>query len=409
MTAPKAPLIASVSLGRNREDVRQHNLSILLQMIHLHGTTSRSQLTAATGLNRSTISDLVSELEQLGLAHESETPSPSGVGRPSLMVSASENVVSFAVHPEVDATTVGVVSLSGRVLMKERVAMPKRPTASESVQTAATAIEALRTKLKPEQRIAGIGVAIPGQVRVSDNVVRLAPQLEWIEEPFGSMLSQATGLPVFVDNDASIGCMAERNFGAARGLSEVVYLYAGSGGIGGGAIVDGHQLKGAAGYGGELGHVRIGGSNIKDYSGLSGTLESVVRRDDLLELFKMFAATDEELEVEILSNKSAKAKKTLDAQIDALGSGLSSFVNIFNPEVIVLAGFLTSLFKLDPERLIRAMREGSLNASQERVVIRAGELGPNLLMVGAAELPFKDVLNAPAEANLVSARRKTRH
>lgn len=375
-------------------------------MIHLHGTVSRSSLTSATGLNRSTISDLVSELQELGFVTETESASPTGVGRPSLMVTASNKVVAFSVHPEVDATTVGAVTLSGKVLFSERVLMSKHPSATDSVQAAAKVIESMRTRLDKDQLIAGIGVAIPGQVRVEDNVVRLAPQLGWVEQPYGSMLSQVTGLPVFVDNDASIGCMAERNFGAARGFSEVVFLFAGSGGIGGGAIVNGMQLRGASGYGGELGHVRIGESNDKDYSGLSGTLESLVRRDDLLQAFKMFAATDEELDQDIRGNKSPKIQKIIENQIDALGNGIASYVNIFNPEVIVLAGFLTSLLAYDEQRLLKRIKEGALNASSEIVVVRSAELGSDLLMIGAAELPFHRVLKNPAETKLVAARKR---
>jgi predicted NBD/HSP70 family sugar kinase len=405
--SPIVPQNITGVLGSNRDVVRQHNLSILLQMIHFYGTVTRSQLAASTGLNRSTISDLVAELEQLGFATETVAASASGVGRPSYVVTASTKVVAFAVHPEVDATTVGVVTLSGKVLKTLRVPMSESPTSAVSVQTAAAAIAELKKGLDADQKIAGVGVAIPGQVRVSDNVVRLAPQLGWVEQPFGSMLSQISGLPVFVDNDASIGCMAERNFGAARGYLDVVYLYAGSGGIGGGAIVNGSQLRGASGYGGELGHVRIGGSNDKDYSGLAGTLESMVRRDDLLHVFKMFSATDEELDVEIQSTKSGEAKKILGAQIDALGAGISSYVNIFNPEVIVLAGFLTSLFSYDPDRLLAAVKQGSLNASSERVIIRTGELGADLLMIGSAELAFKPLLENPSAVAL-SAGKKSR-
>lgn len=403
---PITPLQTTGARGSNRDLVRQHNLSVLLQMIHLHGTVSRSSLTSASGLNRSTISDLVSELQELGFVTETESASPTGVGRPSLMVTASNKVVAFSVHPEVDATTVGAVTLSGKVLFSERVLMSKHPSANDSVQAAAKVIESMRTRLDKDQLIAGIGVAIPGQVRVEDNVVRLAPQLGWVEQPYGSMLSQATGLPVFVDNDASIGCMAERNFGAARGFSEVVFLFAGSGGIGGGAIVNGMQLRGASGYGGELGHVRIGESNDKDYSGLSGTLESLVRRDDLLQAFKMFAATDDELDQDIRGNKSAKIQKIIENQIDALGNGIASYVNIFNPEVVVLAGFLTSLLAYDEERLLKRIKEGALNASSEIVVVRPAELGSDLLMIGAAELPFHRVLENPAETKLVPARKR---
>ena len=399
----RAPMLVQ---GQNREDVRQHNLSIVLRMLHLRGSVSRSELTAVTGLNRSTISDLVSELAELKLAHETDGAVASGVGRPSHMVSAVENVVAISVHTEFDATTVGVVSLSGKVLSKKRLLSSGKPTPENSVKLAAKEIARLRSEMKSDVRIAGVGIAVPGQVRVSDGVVRLAPHLGWVEVPLGPMMSQATGLPVFLDNDASLGCMAERNFGSARELSDVVFLYAGSGGIGGGAIVDGHQLRGAAGYAGELGHVRISAGNAKDYSGLSGTLESLVRRDDLLDIFKFDSAADEELDAEIGSTKSAKAIKLLNEQIDALGLGLSNFVNIFNPQVVVLAGFLTSLFRFDEERLINRMREGALGAAHERVVIRSAELGSDLLMFGAAELPFGDLISRPSNAKLTTPKGK---
>jgi predicted NBD/HSP70 family sugar kinase len=382
--------------GQNREDVRQHNLSTVLRLVRLDETISRSQLTAATGLNRSTISDLVAELEERGLATETEALVSSGVGRPSLMVSPSENVVAFAVHPEVDATTVGAVTLSGKVIAKERVLMSKSPTSADSEQTAAKLISKITAELGKEKRIAGIGVAVPGQVRVSDGVIRYAPQLGWVEAAFGPELSQLTRLPVYLDNDASIGCMAERNFGSAKGFTDVVFLFAGAGGIGGGAIVDGKQLRGASGYGGELGHVRISSSTQRDYSGFQGTLEALVRRDDLLELLKLYAATDEELDREIQTAKQPAIREKIYEQIDCLADGLSNFVTIFNPQAIVLGGFLTSLFNFDSGRLIERMKSNSVGASAERVVVRPARLGSNLLMVGAAELPFEMLMRNPA-------------
>lgn len=382
--------------GQNREDVRQHNLSTVLRLVRLDETISRSQLTAATGLNRSTISDLVAELEERGLATETEALVSSGVGRPSLMVSPSENVVAFAVHPEVDATTVGAVTLSGKVIAKERILMSKSPTSADSEQTAAKLISKITAELGKEKRIAGIGVAVPGQVRVSDGVIRYAPQLGWVEAAFGPELSQLTRLPVYLDNDASIGCMAERNFGSAKGFTDVVFLFAGAGGIGGGAIVDGKQLRGASGYGGELGHVRISSSTQRDYSGFQGTLEALVRRDDLLELLKLYAATDEELDREIQTAKQPAIREKIYEQIDCLADGLSNFVTIFNPQAIVLGGFLTSLFNFDSGRLIERMKSNSVGASAERVVVRPARLGSNLLMVGAAELPFEMLMRNPA-------------
>jgi len=393
------------TLGQNRDDVRQHNLSALLRMIHQAGTVSRSQLATSSGLNRSTISDLVAELGDLGLVYETEA-SATGVGRPSLQVSASDHVVAFAVNTDVDAVTVGVVTLSGDVIGKKRYPTANQPTAEKAAAIAAKLISELRAELKTGTRIVGVGVAVPGQVRVVDGVIRLAPHLDWIEIPFGPMLSQLTGLPVYVDNDASLGCVAERVYGNAKGFTDVVFLFAGSGGIGGGVVVDGVQLRGAAGYAGELGHVRISGTAVKDYSGLEGTLESLVRRDDLLDVFKLYAATDDELLVEISRTQSAKAVKLIETQIDNLAAALGNFVNIFNPQVIILGGFIAGLFARDSERLLAGLRTNSLAAANERVIIREGGLGSNLLMNGAALLPFNELTANPSTTQLYPAKEK---
>lgn len=390
--------------GRNRDDVRQHNLSLILKLVHTNGAVSRSQLTSATGLNRSTILNLVGDLAERGLVISSESASPSGVGRPSHVVSPATDVVAFAVHPEVDSTTVGVVTLGGHVLARKRELLHTSPTPSKSIDEAARMISELRAELPRATRIAGIGVTVPGQVRATDGVVRYAPHLGWVETPLATMLTQATGLPVLIDNDASIGCTAEFTFGSARGFDNIVYLYAGSGGIGGGVIVNGVQLRGVAGYAGELGHVRISSSTRPDYSGLAGTIESLVQRDALLESLKLFGATDEELEVEILSTKSDSVRALINEQIDALAVGIGNFVNIFNPNAVVLDGFLASLFSFDKQRMLDGIRSSSLAASSERLIIRPGQLGSNLLMIGGAELAFRELLNFPSETALVPVR-----
>lgn len=400
-------------VGRTREDVRQFNLSIVLRMLHFSGSVSRSQLTSVSGLNRSTISDLVSELAELGLVTESEGSTKSS-GRPSLVVSASDNVVAFSVNPDIDATTIGVVTLGGRVLQKKRIFTRLQPSADQAIEIAAQAIGEMRKGFGPEIMIAGVGVAIPGQVRLADGVVRHAPHLNWVEVPFGARLAQLTGLPVFLDNDASLGCRAEYNFGAARGFNDVVYVFAGSGGIGGGAIVNGRQLRGAAGYAGELGHVRIADVKRSDYSGLPGTIESLVKRDDLLEVFMLDIATDDELAADIYATKmnpnhrAKQAAKLIEKQSEAMALGIASFVNIFNPQMVVLAGFLSALFDYDKERVLRIVKENSLDAASESVVIRAGELGSDLLMVGAAELPFAKLLERPSEFDFDKNRKPSR-
>jgi predicted NBD/HSP70 family sugar kinase len=395
--------------GRNREDLREHNLSTIVGLLHKFGTLSRAQLTSSTGLNRTTISNLVSELNDLGLVYESQSTGPVGVGRPSVMVSLSADVVAFAVNTALDATTVGVVNLLGQVLVKSRRPNPANLTPTMAVQIANDLIIHLRAKLPPGTRIIGIGVAIPGQVRVAEGLVRFAPAFKWINAPFGPMLHKLSNLPVFIDNDASLGCLAERTLGSARKYSNIVYLFGGTNGVGGGVVIDGLQLRGASGYASELGHIRISDSNIEDYSGLVGTLESAVRRDRLLNVLGLKTANEDELETAILATDSPEAIAEFHSQIDALGIGVANLVNIFNPQVVILSGFLASLFKFDHDRLLEVFRRHTLVASQEEVVVTPGKLNANLLMIGAAELPIHQLMESPSsvsEMPLIKGRKK---
>jgi len=394
------------TLGQNRENLRQHNLSTVLHLLHEAGSVPRSHLTSITGLNRSTISDLVGELVSLGLAVESEAVTGGGVGRPSLVVAPSQNVVAFSVNPDIDATTVGLVGFDGKVLQRMRYPTKIQPTAAESLQVAAKLIANLRSKLAPGTLIAGIGIAVPGQIRVSEGVVRYAPHLNWVEEPVAAMLAQQTGLPTWVDNDATAACTAERMFGAGVGTDNLVYIHAGSGGIGGGVVVNGRQMRGATGYAGEVGHIQISSSKIKDYSGLEGTLEALVKRDDLLELFKIDNATDEELEIEIIKNKDPKAHKVLMQQIADTGRAIGVLATIFNPQSVVLGGFLGTLFRFDGEHMIQSTRQSSLKSAQDGLLIKASQLGTTAVIVGAAELPFSAVLANPAQAKLTKVTAK---
>jgi predicted NBD/HSP70 family sugar kinase len=152
--------------------------------------------------------------------------------------------------------------------------------------------------------------------------------------------------------------------------------------------------------------VRIATNAAKDFSGLEGTLEGMVRRDDMLDVFKLYAATDDELLLEISRAKTAKSVKLIEAQIDNLAAALGNFVNIFNPQVIILGGYLSGLFEFNSERLINGLRANSLAAANERVIVREGGLGSNLLMIGAAELPFSQLVANPSATQLYPAKAK---
>ncbi|MGC3994150.1 MAG: ROK family transcriptional regulator [Propionicimonas sp.] len=332
------------------EDVRRQNLSALLGLLYRGGPASRSALGRHTGRNRSTIASLVADLVDLGLASERD-PDPAGqVGRPSPVVSLRPTVTAIAVNPEIDALTIGLVGLDGVVRRTIRHEYDRIPTAAEVLSITSAVIAGMKVELDGLV-VTGIGVAVPGQVRTDDGVVRNAPHLDWHDEPFGEPLAALTGQRVSVANDAALGALAEHDFGAGREHAHLIYLNGGASGIGGGMIIDGRPLGGMSGYAGELGHVRVSSSPVIDSAGIAGTLEAEVTRAELMDALQLDRADPAEFEAALLADRSEQVARIVDRQLGHLGTALAAAINLFNPEVIALGGFLAALQAYDSSGL----------------------------------------------------------
>lgn len=387
---PSAP--GGGARGTSSEHLRRHNLSVILGIIHRNSGMSRSQLTQRLGLNRSTVGALVSELVDSDLAVEDRAPGTNRVGRPSPVIRPSTTPVAVALNPEIDALTLGIVGLGGRVVKMIRRPFATVPSAEEGVRTARQMLDELRIELAAH-RIVGIAVAVPGLVRESDGLVRLAPHLRWIDEPFAALLQEATGLPVAAANDARLGARAEGAFGAGRGVKDVVYVNGGASGIGSGIIAGGVPVGGDGGYAGELGHTMVNPRGVVCHCGAVGCLETEVRRDRLLEVTGLTADTVDQLAVALATDLDPAVRAEVRRQLDFLAIALRNAVNVLNPRLVLLGGFLAALHGADPSRLGSF---GALAASAENVSIRPAELGPHLLLIGAAELAFEAILADPA-------------
>lgn len=367
------------------EGVRRSNLGEVLRLVHHAGPRSRAVITAETGLNRSTVSDLVATLASAGLVEERDPDPTRRVGRPSPIVVPSESVAVISVNPEVDALEVGAVTLGGRVRERVREAVAGELRVDDVAAAVARILGEWRAGPLRGVRVVGGAAAVPGLVRASDGVVRLAPHLGWREEDVGARLEEATDLPFAVGNDASLGARAEHLFGAARGHDDVIYLNGGASGIGGGLIVHGLAVGGADGYAGEWGQNRADG----------GLLEDEVNRSRLLEVVGLPQADDDGLAAALAASTDPRVGAEIERQRAVLAASLANAVNVLNPSVIVLGGFLAMLRDHDPDGLLAAVRAQALAAPGEHLDIRAAALGADRLLIGAAEAAFAPLLADP--------------
>ena len=378
------------------EGVRQRNLARVLRLVHLEGPLPRATLTETTGLNRSTIADLVGELSSQGLVQE-RAPDPSRrVGRPSPLVSAAAEVVAIAVNPEVDAVTIAAVGLDRSISLRARVEVDRLITPADATAIVAAQLAAWKNGGLAAARIVGVGLAVPGLVRAADGLVRNAPHLRWIDEPLRDMVADVTATPTVVGNDAMLGAIAEHLFGAARGVDDVVYLNGGASGIGGGLIIGGVPVPGAGGYAGEFGQNRPGIATASDRRAGDGVLEDEVSRARLLAAVELMTADEPTLAEALRSSRSVTVTEEIARQRRILATALANAVNVLNPSVVVLGGFLAILAEQDLDGLVEAVAVQAMPASMEGLSIRTAVLAEDRLLIGAAELAVADLLRDPA-------------
>ncbi|MCK8468666.1 ROK family protein [Microbacterium sp. KSW4-16] len=362
--------------------VRAGNLARVLRLVHLGGEQSRAQLTAATGLNRSTIADLVAELAGDGWVVERE-PGPVGrVGRPSPVVAAAPTTVVIAVNPEVDAVEIAAIDLARTIAVRERIESTSLLGADEVAPLVAGVIDRWTRGALAGMRVIAVGVAVPGLVRAADGLVRNAPHLGWTDLPLRASIAAATGLPVAVGNDASLGALAEHLFGAAQGVDDLVYLNGGPSGIGGGIIVHGAPVGGVGGFAGEFGQNRVDVSS-------DAVLEDVVSRARLLAALGLAVADEATLASALAAAADEDAVRAeCSRQRAFLAQAIADAVNILNPSVVVLGGFLALLESVDVEGFAADVAARAMTENAEGLRILPASLAADRLLLGAAELAW---------------------
>lgn len=381
--------------GTNQEAVRRHNLATLLGHVHHSDGLSRAALTTRMGLNRSTIADLVHELEDLDAVREELPGATGGAGRPSFDVRPSaQSVFVIAAELGVDTIEVARVGLGGELLERRTAMAPDDPSPEAVVTRAVEMVQALMAGCEPQARLVGVGVAVPGVVSDRDGLVRFGPNLGWSDVPLADLLRERLGrrVPLHLGNDAELGALAEHTRGVGRRLGHLIYL-SGDVGVGGGVIVAGAPMIGASGYAGEVGHQPFNPVGETCRCGNTGCWETEIGSHAIAAA--VGCPVDEIDRLEGYLAPGTEPTDELRAVGRALGLGLGGLVNIFNPEMIILGGALRWVLPLVGEEVLAAMRDRALMAPADQTQIVVPMLGGDSVVLGAAELAFSDLLADP--------------
>jgi glucokinase len=293
---------------------------------------------------------------------------------------------------------VALVDPDGTVVDERRVDTPN--TLDEIVDRITGAVRAF-APLRAEARALGVGAA--GMVD-HEGTIHYSPNVPaFLHAPVQARLEDAVGLPTVVDNDANVAVVAELVHGAARGCTEVLLITLGTG-VGGGVVTRGEVLRGAHGFGTEVGHFQVDPNGPLCACGQRGHWEALASGTALGALGREWAAAGAAPSVlsevggaidditgvlvgDVAQAGAEDAVAIVDEYARQVAIGLVGLVNIFDPERVVVSGGLVELgdVLLGP---IRAAFDGRIEGAAHRpaVPIVAAELGGQAGVVGAAVL-----------------------
>jgi glucokinase len=273
----------------------------------------------------------------------------------------------------------GVVDEAGSVL--HRNVHPWPPGASRE-----DVLRLFRDALDEAGSADAIGVGLPATMDIANGIAVGCRHLPIEGFGFRDWLATETGLPVWVDNDATLALLAEAQRGAARHATDAVLLTIGTG-IGGGIMSGGRLVRGDRGAAGEPGHMTIDadGPPCPGNCPNRGCLEAFVSGPALARMGWPTAADA----IAAARGGDEDARVALEQMGEKLGVGLASLMNLLDPEVIVIGGGFGSdagPLLLEPAERVARSRALEPAASTTRFVV--AELGEDAGMLGAAMLAF---------------------
>jgi predicted NBD/HSP70 family sugar kinase len=338
---------------QNVLDVRRSNRSTILRHIYFHAPISRLQISQLSGLSPGTVTNVINELLDLGLVIESGSVESAG-GRPSMLLSANPTysyLVGVTVRPSY--FYVELFDFTLRSVGKAVHTWPwgqAAPPPDQIVDLIDREFHALLGEAgKTKDQIIGVGVGVSAVVNPDTGTLFYAPLIGWTEPiPLRKMLVDKLQLPMYVENGARTVVFAEALARPAQHQRSLATLML-STGIGAAIIMKGELYRGATNSAGSWGHTCLVRDGRVCPCGNRGCLEAYIGAPGIIQTYNEFSAEslaldDERAAIRLLLALAKRgdlaAARTLQETTHALGIGVANFINMFDPQLIVIGGWV---------------------------------------------------------------------
>lgn len=369
--------------------IRDINKQIVLNYVRARSPISRAEIARETSLQRSTVSAIVDDLQSENLIEETGTGDSTGGRKPTLLKLKTGVPVAIGVDVTPRETCVVAADLGGNVLETERF-----PTSSDVAymnKQILAKVTGLVSKY-PEAKLE-LGISIPGIADPASGSILYIPYFQLADWDIARRLTEATGLPVIVDNDANAVALAELWFGedeVRRTRNFITVMVAE--GIGTGIIIDGQVYRGENGAAGEFGHMFLAeNAPVACSCGRRDCWEAHASEKAILEQYRTSngSRTNESIDmghlIGLARNGEERAVKVLKTTAKSLGLGISNLIIGFSPQAVILSGSIVKAWDLIKDD-IQVLAQRSIRQEVANTAIIPSALGGSPTVLGSISL-----------------------
>jgi predicted NBD/HSP70 family sugar kinase len=375
--------------------IRRINQSRVLRLLKDRGKLSRADLARRLNLTRSTLTFVAGQLLDAGLVTEAgESSVAQATGRPGMALKLNPDG-AFFLGAEIAAERIHLVliNLKGSIIYRETSNLRSRKPESVCEQLVEM-VEGVRSgDLVSSDRLRGLGVCASALIN-SQGMIRIAPTLGWNGFDLKSALKSRLDIAVFVENDANGAALAELTFGRRPGQTDLCLLLMDVG-VGAGIIFDRKIFRGSAGLAGEIGHLTLNPSDLGRAEEM-GAIEAQLGREGLLASYRRAGGGAKNFEsfLRDLRKKKPLAQKVVRAWGEWLTLAIRNLADLFNPQLVVLAGRLSELFPFVEDEVKIRLRDRSF-PTVESLQIEVSAFGKDGPALGGAALVYNQILSVP--------------
>ena len=387
LAAERLTLDATGLRGSNQSGMRDHNERLVLSLLRQHGALAKSDIARISGLSAQTVSVIMRALEGEGLLLRGE-PQRGRIGQPSVpMLLAADGALFLGLKIGRRSADLSLVDFLGKVRGTRRCVY-RYPTPATVVSFVGEALPSLMQSLDPalREKVGGLGVAMPFQLWNWVSAVG-APQMEmdaWRDFDIQEPLAEITGLPVYVQNDATSACGAELVFGTGERPKDFLYFYFGYF-IGGGLVLNGQLFLGRSGNAAGVGPLPVPGPDgqmrrLFDVASLSVLAHAMGEAGESSD--HLWESPDNwQVSAEILSD-------WIDMAAEGLAAAILSAASLLELEAVIIDGWMPAEVRAEvTRRTDDALHRLDLSGVSPPQ-IRQGTIGAQARSLGAAAIPL---------------------